>query len=237
MSMALSQGMKTAGTRNSDANTIHPYDISTGVAPPEALSVGRRLVIKSGAIFAHETMHKKILEGGGVDYFFAEDVQVAKYDAAGSFDYHHDGYSRFLTVLIYLNGVGGTYFPFANSETCHNITDEASAVNAARKRAVGKDGLLLVGKEGVEPYVSSLENVTSKSVVEIQGGDAIAFYSYKPSGEKDWNALHCSLSVPEEKWISTCWSRSEALTGPFSYLKKEAMLEQFQLQHESLGSV
>ena len=57
-------------------------------------------MIKSGAIFTHEIMHKKILEGGGVDYFFAEDVQVAKYDAAGSFDYHHDGYSRFLTVSL-----------------------------------------------------------------------------------------------------------------------------------------
>ena len=263
MTAASSQGMKRAGTRNSEANTIRknsyltwidPYDIS-GVTSPEALGITRSLVVKSGAIFTHEALHKNILEGGGVDYLFAEDVQVAKYDAAGRFDYHHDGYSRFLTVslmfiyfitfalvlsitqfdsilsvkvLIYLNGVGGTYFPFANSETFHNIIDEASAVDTARKRRVGKEGLLLIGKEGAEPYTLSLENMTSKSVVEIKGGDAIAFYSYKPSGEKDWNALHCSLAIPEEKWISTCWSRSEALTGPFSYLKKEAMVEQLQ---------
>ena len=40
----------------------------------------------------------------------AEDLQVAKYDKDGHFDYHQDVYSRYLTVLTCLNGIVGTYF-------------------------------------------------------------------------------------------------------------------------------
>jgi hypothetical protein len=233
---ASTQGMKSAGTRNSEANTIRknsyltwiePYGIASSTSP-EALNISRGLVIRSGDTFAHESMHKLIQEGGRVDYFFAEDLQIAKYDVGGGYDFHHDGYSRYLTVLMYLNGIGGTYFPFANLEPgIHEIdsADETSAVNIARRKLVGKEGLLLVGDEGMGSYLSSPHDIDENSIVEIEAGDAVAFYSYKPNGEKDWRALHCSLPVPKEKWISTCWFRSEALTGAFSYLKKEAMLE------------
>ena len=44
-------------------------------------------------------------------------------------------------------------------------------------------------------------------------------YVHDINGEKDLRTLHCSLPVPEEKWIATCWYRSESLTGPFGYLK------------------
>jgi hypothetical protein len=147
---------------------------------------------------------------------------------------HHSSYFRnpnlccvcTQAVLIYMNGIGGTYFPFANlGNSIHDVdaADEASAVDLATARVPGKDGILLVGTEGTEPYAQS---PYPNSVLHISAGDAIAFYSYKPTGKKDWRSLHCSLTVPQEKWISTCWFRSEALTGPFSYLKKEAMLRE-----------
>lgn len=237
---AVSQGMKVAGTRQSEANTVRknsyltwidPYDIS-GVVSSEALNTARGLVVKSGGMFVHKAMQKLMQEGGKIDYIFAEDVQVAKYDEDGSFDFHHDGFSRYLTVLVYLNGIGGTYFPFANlGESSHEV-DNAEEINVAeisRGRLVGKEGVLLVGKEGLDSYAEyhnlPTEEKVVDSVFEIEAGDAIAFYSYRPSGEKDWRSVHCSLRVPQEKWISTCWFRSEALTGPFSNLKKDAMLE------------
>lgn len=237
---AATQGMKIAGTRQSEANTVRknsyltwidPYDIS-GITSSEALSTARSLVVKSGGMFVHKAMQRMMQEGGKIDYIFAEDVQVAKYDTDGSFDYHHDGFSRYLTVLVYLNGIGGTYFPFANMGTLHNEVDDAEELGVAeiaRGRLVGKEGILLVGKEGLESYAeyhnSPPEEIAVDSVFKIEAGDAIAFYSYRPSGKKDWRSVHCSLRVPQEKWISTCWFRSEALTGPFSHLKKEAMLE------------
>lgn len=236
---ACNQDMKMAGTRKSESNTIRKNSYLTWIDPynivgerdatsREALDTARELVLQSKESFVHEAMHKFVKEGGRIDYFFAEDVQIAKYDEHGRFYYHHDGYSRYLTVLVYLNGVGGTYFPFANlGHASHEIdtATEETAVDIAQKRQVGKDGILLIGKEGVQSYLPSWEGPSSYSAIEIEAGDAIAFYSYKPSGEKDWRAIHCSLTVPEEKWIATCWFRSEALTGPFSYLKKAAMLE------------
>jgi hypothetical protein len=258
MHAASEQGMKTAGTRSSEANTIRknsyltwidPYDIS-GATSTEALSIARNLILKAEDLFAHESMHKVIKDGGRVEYFFAEDLQVAKYDTDGCFNFHHDGFSRYLSkivfvftismillpipyrdfctaVLIYINGIGGTYFPFANlGNTIHDVdaADEASAVEIATTRVPGKDGILLVGTEDAEYYHQSSDEMDPNSVIKISAGDAIAFYSYKPNGEKDWRSLHCSLAVPQEKWISTCWFRSEALTGPFGYMKKEAML-------------
>ncbi|KAL3778855.1 hypothetical protein HJC23_001466 [Cyclotella cryptica] len=239
ISAACNQGMKAAGTRKSESNTIRRNSYLTWIDPysiigehdetsRQALDVAREMILHSQELFVHEAMHKVIQEGGQVEYFFAEDVQIAKYDEDGRFDYHHDGYSRYLTVLVYLNGVGGTYFPFANlGQASHeiDIAIEENAVDLARERKIGKDGILLVGKEGVHSYLSSWEGLSSNSVIEVEAGDAIAFYSYKPTGDKDWRAVHCSLTVPEEKWIATCWFRSDALTGPFSYLKKSALLE------------
>lgn len=40
-------------------------------------------------------------DGGRVDYFFAEDLQVAKYDTGGCFNFHHDGFSRYLSKIMH----------------------------------------------------------------------------------------------------------------------------------------
>jgi 2OG-Fe(II) oxygenase superfamily len=42
----------------------------------------------------------------------AERLQVVQYDQNGKFDIHHDGFNRTVTVLTYLNGVAGTWFPY-----------------------------------------------------------------------------------------------------------------------------
>ena len=131
-------------------------------------------------------------------------------------------------VLTYLNGVGGTYFPFAQMPESElegiDFSNENAVSVMAFKHKVGQCGVLVVGKEGKDAYLGSTMN--PRSIVDIQAGDAIAFYNFDSDGTKDLRSLHCSLSVPEEKWISSCWFRSEALTGPFGYMKKAWLQEQ-----------
>lgn len=242
MQSAALRGMKIAGTRQSGVNTIRknsqliwidPYSFDDGDGDNyhrEASSIAREAIAKSRLCFSHEVMTDLMENAEGIDYAFAEDMQVAKYDAQGRFDYHHDGYGRYLTVIAYLNGVGGTYFPFGcmTSSELDGIdfaNENEVSVMAFKKRA-GKCGLLIVGKEGADSYLNSTA-VNPRMIVEIQAGDAIAFYNYSPDCEKDLRSLHCSLTVPEEKWISTCWFRSEALTGPFSSLKRARLLEEW----------
>jgi hypothetical protein len=74
----------------------------------------------------------------GDDASYAEDMQVAMYDAGGGYDYHHDGFGRYLTVLSYLNGVGGTYFPFGDDEDDRDGDDDDNdAAPSSRTVACG----------------------------------------------------------------------------------------------------
>ena len=168
---------------------------------------------------------------------------MARYDAGGNFDYHHDGYGRYLTVLYYLNGVGGTYFPFGDDDDRATMGvggDGGALLAAATSKGFADEarGVLIVGKEGSDAYTAadfapspsvhrrdSRLVVNPKNIVRIGPGDAVAFYSYDIDGVRDMRTLHCSLTVPEEKWISTCWFRSEELTGPFASLKKARMMD------------
>jgi len=236
MQSAVLTGMKQAGTKNSKADTIRKNSRLTWIDPnqggidhtEEAASVAKRTIAKS-MMFSHEIMNDQ-LQAERMEYALAEDVQVAKYDVGGRFDNHHDGYGRYLTVLTYLNGVGGTYFPFGNNDSNENDFTNQSKEQAMAtiQDSVEKCGILIVGKEGANPYLdtrASSSTMNPKTVVEIRMGDAIAFYNYAPDGERDLRSLHCGLSVPEEKWIATCWFQSEALTGPFGYLKRGRLLE------------
>ena len=104
------------------------------------------------------------------------------------------------------------------------ISEDGVSVMSFKKQ-FERCGVLIAGKEGSDPYLKS-SYVNPKSTVYIEEGDAVAFYSFTKGGEKDLRQLHCSLPVPEEKWIATCWFRSDALTGPFAYLKKAQLLEE-----------
>ena len=232
MKAAASQEMKIAGTRQSGENTVRKNSYLTWIDPhsvrsnddegsdwKDASSVARETIVKSRFCFVHDVMVINDLMNTveKMEFCFAEDLQVAKYDEQGMFDYHHDGYSRYLTVLTYLNGVGGTYFPFGDmGEELPgiNFTNEDEVSVLEFKKKLDKCGILIVGEEGSDPYLKSSGFVNPKNIIHIEAGDAIAFYNYMPGGEKDLRQIHCSLPVPREKWISTSWFRSEALTGP-----------------------
>lgn len=141
----------------------------------------------------------------------AEPLQVVRYDQSGGFDLHTDGCDRVATVLTYLNGVAGTWFPFVGA------TDEEIEAMKLRNHAdlehriIGRDGLVICGEE--QPL--SLEEESSSkhvSVVRVSAGDAVVFYNYEPDalGENKveaWRSLHCGLKALDTKWIATNWLR------------------------------
>lgn len=261
MEAATNQGMKIAGTKNSGENTIRKNSHLTWIDPNNYIpseimddnasdpnnnangaTIAKEMTIKAKSSFVHESINNLPMsdEREIMEYCYTEDVQVAKYDADGRFDYHHDSFSRYLTVLTYLNGVGGTYFPFGGDHATTNgdgngisqedLEEEDVMFVEASKKTPGQDGILIVGNEGVDAYLSpsaaAAATTNSNSIIEIQPGDAISFYNYKSNGEKEWRSIHASLTVPREKWIATCWFRSEALTGPFGWLRKERLLDE-----------
>jgi hypothetical protein len=124
----------------------------------------------------------------------AERLQVVRYDAQGRYDLHHDGYDRTVTVLTYLNGVAGTWFPFVDKEV-HDDNDEDDDVfiptmqlgneNMLNGRVPGRDGLCFVGREDntiVPPARGAEEHDGDHTnrVVRVDAGDAICFYNYQP---------------------------------------------------------
>ncbi|KAL7467390.1 hypothetical protein ACHAXS_007636 [Conticribra weissflogii] len=240
MYRALQQGMKIAGTKKSGDNTVRTHSYLTWIdgancEDEHATVIIKDMDVRARYFFVHDSINNMLIQSSNdqvdirdvMEFCYTEDLQVAKYDTGGKFDYHHDGFSRYLTILVYLNGVGGTYFPYGGDiyDLEGQLDDEESVVVKAKGKMPGRDGILVVGSEGIDEYVSASNAVNPESIVEIQSGDAIAFYNYKSNGEKDWKSLHSSLVVPREKWIATCWFRSEALTGPFGWLHKEKLLE------------
>ena len=124
--------------------------------------------------------------------------------------------------------------PTSMPSICHTrqcLLRSSRLPSSCLKSSVCEDGLIFVGKEGIGAYYNSLSKssfLEERSVVEVEAGDAVAFYNYNGAGDgmaggRDWMSLHASLMVPEEKFISTCWFRSEALTGPFGWLHRQAL--------------
>lgn len=246
---AKAKGLKAAGTRKSEDNSVRKDSYLAWINPNENIldevtqsagDTAQDMMDVAKTLFVHESL-LTVDEPG---YFSPEEVQVAMYDEGGCFDLHHDGSNRFLTVITYLNGVGGTYFPFAQTSgadigTAPVIKMEGNGAEALSAAAVpGKDGLLIAGKEWNCESCSSA-SVPPGAVVRIQPGDAVAFYNYHlgqdQAGEdvvlcpetdvKEWRALHASLATPREKWIATNWFRSDNLTGPFAGLYRERLLD------------
>jgi 2OG-Fe(II) oxygenase superfamily len=222
MDAAITQGLKVAGTRKSQSNSIRTHSYTTWLGNDKndvedndlkynphrcykGLVQGITGLCKS--LFVHESLLLSKAENRHQQqqqfmFVAAEDMQIAKYDAGGSFHLHHDGFSRFLTVLTYLNGVGGTYFPLArtkqsgDSSSNHDdlrqppklcMNDDGSL--SSKGYVVGTDGLLIVGKEGAAAYLDNENAVllaeNRSAIARIQAGDAVVFYNYNLSKKID----------------------------------------------------
>ena len=80
-----------------------------------------------------------------------ENMQVLKYGPGGEFKLHHDANEqvhRILTVLLYLNGVGETWFPLATTDahqavSAHNPPSRQAALAAAQGLRPGEMSLAL----------------------------------------------------------------------------------------------
>jgi hypothetical protein len=166
-----------------------------------------------------------------------ENLQVLHYGPGGEFVPHHDGEARILTVLYYLNGVGGTWFPLARGyEDCDGKekngcgwdqfpVNKGQALELMRGLEPGKDGLLVIGIAGTasSSFSSNGDDIRSKEEVNehiawVNQGDAIAFYNYLDDGSEqiDWTSIHCGLPTTEEegggaKWIANHWYRMSLL--------------------------
>ena len=218
------QGLKIAGTKNSSKNSVRKNSYLTWLDQDDYYISGdtknllEKLQVFAGTSFMHESLLPRS------DYFHYESLQVAKYDTGGKFDLHHDDFSRFLTVLYYLNGVGGTYFPYAQTtEEKRLVKIDGSIIEP------GRNGLLIVGCEDASHYLTNeapKKDICSSSIAYIEPGDSVFFYSYLP-GEKNNKTIHSSLPVPCEKWIATSWVRSEKLTSQFGYMHASQIQSDF----------
>jgi hypothetical protein len=97
----------------------------------------------------------------------SERLQVVQYVTRGKYDLHHDGFDRTVTVLTYLNGIAGTWFPFVRTATtttdsssadddCNDIpTMQLGNENMLNGRVPGRDGICFVGSEGMPAPTSN----------------------------------------------------------------------------------
>ena len=123
--------------------------------------------------------------GGGF-----ENLQVLKYSEGGEFKLHHDANEetpRTLTVLLYLNGKGETWFPLATEQQPPpaNPRNRQAALAACAGLIPGRDGLL----------------------VGPSKGDAVAFYNFVDdgSGSLERRAFHAGMPATEEKSVAALW--------------------------------
>ena len=121
--------------------------------------------------------------GGG-----CEPLHVLRYRENGEYLAHYDAmnHPRLITCLFYLNGVGATWFPIADSAAGDSFADHGGAVAYAAALDPTKDGLR----------------------VSPSKGDAIAFFNFDAEGQPDPWALHAGCQVQQgesAKWIGTLW--------------------------------
>jgi len=142
--------------------------------------------------------------------YIPEKLQLVKYSPGGKFDLHCDGYHRFLTVITYLNGVAGTWFPYAL------VGEDGEQDNPP----LMTEGISLEKTPGSDGVVLSTEGEESVHLKKLHPGDAVVFYSYRfldsegaiLNGDRmamNWRSLHAGLETSTEKWIATNWFRCQ----------------------------
>jgi len=143
-----------------------------------------------------------------------EPLQVLHYfDEGGEFVLHHDGVGRVLTVIYYLNGVAGTWFPLAGRALPHVPTNRDEAIQLSKDCQPGRDGLLVAGR-----HSPILNGCNQAKVTVVEAGDAVAFFNYCNDGHDgetaDWRTLHAGLPTTKregDKWIANHWMHAPTL--------------------------
>jgi len=144
-----------------------------------------------------------------------EDLQVLKYDVGGEFVLHHDGAPRVLTVIYYVNGVGGTWFPLArtdedlSNDPCRGIDVDAMDHNFSQLRKLATStttttlqknagGALNLGNDHVPGVhgilVKGLDDTSSSS-------SSSSSSSARPDLERGTGSIEHDPTNPHVAWI------------------------------------
>lgn len=191
----------TEGDNSSRKNCSVAWIPSSG---PDGSSIVSGLVASTVNIFLSDGV--KSHHSAGV-----ENMQILKYGVGGEFVHHQDAEARVLTVIYYINGVGGTWFPLADINDGDNIPKNKEGVmDLVENLEPGKHGIFVKGGSNN----SVQEEKSNKHTVLVNKGDAVAFYNYKDDGsaQLDWTALHCGSPTDETKWIANHWYRLNELS-------------------------
>lgn len=184
-------GMKDAKTTLGDAATIR--NCSHGIYAAKGDKVAESLIEAVKQLFVRPELFEPSDWSTGCR---CEEVHVLKYKPNGEFRPHYDADAenlRVLTVLVYLNGVGETWFPLALRRRAD--AEEVANCNPTRELAHTTAHLSKAEKTGVK--------------VSPRKGDAIAFYNFLDdgSGQSDNFALHAGLPAPAEKSVCAVFFR------------------------------
>mmetsp|Transcript_5079 Transcript_5079/g.9647 ORF Transcript_5079/g.9647 Transcript_5079/m.9647 type:complete len:539 (-) Transcript_5079:102-1718(-) len=110
----------TSSRKNCTVAWLSPSSVATSTTTTYTPSTTSLLVSNLLSCTANILLSKNILSNPSAG---VEDLQVLRYGIGGEFVLHHDGEPRVLTVIYYLNGVGGTWFPLART-TNHDLKQQ-----------------------------------------------------------------------------------------------------------------
>lgn len=207
---ATANGLEDAETKS--GHVLHRTKSSVAwISPDEGDLPGHQVAAFMSDFTSDAFLSKEHL---GSNQFNSENLQIARYTRGGKFDVHHDGFGRIITVLTYLNGIAGTWFPFAqrseigaadDTEYPPKMTLEGKGMTEGK--IPGEHGIWIVGDE----YEGDL---ASPHIVRVSAGDAVVFYNYEFDQEHgcpimSWRSLHAGMPASSEKWIATNWIQSD----------------------------
>lgn len=212
MDEAVDCGMENAETKS--GQVLHRTKSSVAWIYDEGESVGQDVASFMTGFVSRLFLHEDLLS---CERYEPEGVQVVRYTTGGKFDVHHDADNRVVTVLSYLNGIAGTWFPFARVAPPEATEGDEGppamaleGVGMTEGKNPGQDGIWIVGNE----YKASDEN--NQHIVRVEAGDAVVFYNYEFNEESGapimaWRSLHAGMPTNHEKWIATNWIGSDLL--------------------------
>ena len=129
-----------------------------------------------------------------------ENMQCLQYSPGGEFLAHYDAdqsVHRMLTVILYLNGEGETWFPLALQEA----RDASQGLGLANGNPPRPKPTLAAAING------KLDSSHDGLLLRPGKGDAVAFYNLLDNGSRqiDRRSLHAGLPASVEKRVATLW--------------------------------